>query len=765
MQVSTTLKHITNYLVDSAIEEPRPVQELQAELKSSKTTVKAMRTIVSMIQQGYDLKALYSDVLKVIDTNNYELKILCIFYLKITCTDRPASQLMCVQAFLKDFNEINQKIQKLAISNSVILCDEILIKSYVEEIKKMSKHSNVEIRMETARCMALFYLKNKDFFKSEEMIKDLKDLLKDKDLQVKTAALNAISIIERHENYFDSKEILKIAKKMNDCSRITGLKAALNVLKYKRLTENSKEFYLTILNSSDICIFYLAASKLIENGLFYKIIYDSSLFFMNSRPEQLYNLLIFIYSFVNKVEVDVNDFIIMKTDPDYIKELKIKIILSSLKNNESHVHSTSKASSLIVERFLRLAKNNFKLQQFIVYHAISFNIYIEDLFKGYQNEKILKNVIDLEWISKEYKESISAFLAKVKEVDNPLIFIGLASKYSEKIPKIIFKLESEETVKELLRFYIEMRDRGIITEQQCVNYIKNLQKKFPMNGIFKILLSNLTKLAKIKSEEIYSNFYIRKGKKKAIEEVDFEILKSYETIILEPNGKAGQVDNVDSNVLDSSNKQIKGKAGTVVNTGKVTDARKIGDADSIVLSTDAIDNSSTGATSATGTIGKVVKLGKVGDEVVLNNKQGISLNSLIKQSDSTISLEIKPSLHQDSKPFLDDLSLAPSAAKIELDKTKNEIDPVPSPVSLPNSISFPIYVNNSTLKGTINHNGNALILTVDILEKPQLMECQIGSFTSKNMIRSEGKYTISFIPKSGGDFTIKVGEEKFEGKF
>ena len=71
MQVGNTIKHISNYLSENPLEEPREIHELQAELRNSKTSIKAMKTIVSMIQLGHDVTGVYNDVLKIIDTSNY----------------------------------------------------------------------------------------------------------------------------------------------------------------------------------------------------------------------------------------------------------------------------------------------------------------------------------------------------------------------------------------------------------------------------------------------------------------------------------------------------------------------------------------------------------------------------------------------------------------------------------------------------------------------------------------------------------------------
>ena len=239
----------------------------------------------------------------------------------------------------------------------------------------------------------------------------MKNLLNDQNTSVKTAALSAISEIEKFENKFKTSEILKIAKEMKSQGKTETLKAALNVLKYKRMDSLLKELYIELLNSSDICIFYLSASKLIENEIFYKEIYDSCLFFMNSRPEQLYNLLIFIYSFVDKIEIKILDFYILKSDENFVKELKIKILLKSFK--KANTIDQGEIRKIISKTIVKIdEKTNFKILKTILLNAILFDVFIEKFFINFSNEKIIEDLYknNTNLISEEWKESISNFL-------------------------------------------------------------------------------------------------------------------------------------------------------------------------------------------------------------------------------------------------------------------------------------------------------------------------------------------------------------------
>ena len=871
MQVGNTIKHISNYLSENPLEEPREIQELQTELKNSKTVVKAMRTIVSMMQLGHDVSGVYSDVLKIIDTSNYQLKLLCSFYLKSICLNKPACQLMCTQTFIKDFNEINPKIQKLAVHDAIILCDEILLKNYVEEIKRMCKHSNSEIRHETTRSIAYFYLKNTKLFKEEEMILYLKELVKDKDIAVKIGALDALAFIEQFENVVSSSEILKLSKSFYDKGFTKALRSALNVLKHKRLTESSRELYIDLLNSNDICIFYLAASKLIENGVMYQTIYDSCLYFMDVRPEQQYNMLSFIFTFVDKVKIDSSDFAIFSSDPCFIKKLKLKILFRAISKKQSlsdeasqetprnnyesqhertdlnvqlkinreenaemnKVNSTISTQEVLAIKIIKKELERSKeLSQFIIYNAVFFNVYIENALEDFNNESVLDMIVDLDpkMVSEQWKECISDFLFKIKNIHNPKIFLSLAYKYSMKIPKSIFKYEVLENHKKLIQFYVAMRDRNAISEHQCYNYIKNFSKKFPLDGFFKLILLNLPK---IRSEDVCQDITIRK--RNDCESVDFETSKSYDDIISFEDNNFENIqqlellrNNSSEKIILANNQKNKEVASLCekvepnnvkcCNKGEISSDiqsecfenvipvdhfnTKNYDAYKITIGKESNNNTIKGQLKRNHSV--TIKAYDTEDvdsskdlTIISTNNENCKIDessdqktSLINKSDfhtdkaeeSIIHKTDDSYIHQcfndekvadqkiDDSKFLEEekkkketeINFKHSIIANIQTKMENEDNQSIQPGIATKTI-FPIYVDTASLKGTIALEGKSMILTVDILEKAHQMECKIGSFTTKNTIRSEGRFTISHLPKVSGTFSIKIGDFKVEG--
>ena len=121
MDCTNAIKKLSLKIFKQPLLPPNNIREIQEELRHSSTQIRAMKTIVSMIQDGYNMGVVCSDVLEIIDTKDAELKLLCNVYLRRNAADRPACQLMCTHTFLKDFNDRNWHIQRTAINDAVHL--------------------------------------------------------------------------------------------------------------------------------------------------------------------------------------------------------------------------------------------------------------------------------------------------------------------------------------------------------------------------------------------------------------------------------------------------------------------------------------------------------------------------------------------------------------------------------------------------------------------------------------------------------------------
>lgn len=530
MGMNAVIQGLSLLVSNSSLEQPRSIKDLQAELRSSDTRLRAMKTIVSMMQQNYDMGILYGDVLKIIDTSNPELKILCNVYLKSTCADRPACQLMCTHIFLKDFNDRNWMIQRLAVNDAVQLADEIIIKSYINDIRRMCTHEKKEIRTATARCMSLFYLKDRNMLFQENLAKHLKDLLNDSEDDVAIAAAKSISFIESKEDIVSMEDVCKIVVRFVEKRNYQGIRAALEIGKHKRLTDQARHMLLKLIHCSDICIFYLSSMKLLENDKsLYQLVYDIAMGFMTSRPEQLYNLLVYIDSFFDKVDSDSRDFVILHNDPDYIKDMKIKLLIRKYDGFAEH-------------EIGRLIKRGERVLQVLDY-ALEFNVEIEGIFECITPEQCDQSlrIIHEHLLQKSAKSTqpvgtesawdtaITNYLSSIKTgVGKAHIYIELCGRFCRSIPALISKLESESNSAHILKFYCLMMNRGIINEQQCLSYLENFRRIVPHMPRVKLVMKHISR---VDAEDIYESSS-RAANKRSTNGVDFPIEKGCEDGVL-----------------------------------------------------------------------------------------------------------------------------------------------------------------------------------------------------------------------------------------
>lgn len=492
---------LSSLIVDNAIQSPRALDELRRELTQTSTQIKAMKTVVSMLQQNYEMAALLNDVLKIIDTSNYELKVLCNFYLRVICTNKPACLLMCTNTFFKDFNDNNSKIQQLAIIDSVELSDEVLIKNYIRDIKRMCTHPNTHVRTLTARCLAIIYLKNKKLFHDENMLKLTKDLLYDAKSTVKAAALRAIGIIDQKDAFFSTKEIVDITNEFLKTGDSAGIRPAVNALKHKKMTVELKDLLLKTLRSNDICIFYHSAAKLLEDCTDVSVqeIYELAIGFLNVRVEQQYNLLLFIRTFIDKVQININDFIVFESDPNSIKIAKTTILI------RKYIQLDEVSKDLVLERIVDVFTHKDpdvfrKLFTFFIrngeYSSRLFRIFVSTN----NDEDAIIAVIDenKECIKEnaKWKVAISEVLLKVKKTTDATRFIRLVPDFCDKLPNLILRLvdeaKSSSECLALAKLFVQMMHKDVIGEIQCTNYLKNMLKKHPKIHRIRMILNNLS---------------------------------------------------------------------------------------------------------------------------------------------------------------------------------------------------------------------------------------------------------------------------------
>lgn len=490
---------VSMLVTDNSLRYPRSIEELQTELRSPGTQLRAMRTVVSMLQQNYDMGILCSDVLKVMDTTSPELKILCNVYLRSTCIDRPACQLMCTHTFLKDFNDRNWILQRLAASDAVQLADEVIVKSYGNSIRRICVHEKKEIRMAAARCMSLFYLKNRDTFFHEDLDICLKNLLCDSEGDVAIAAATSISVIESKESFVSEEEVYRAMDTFVEKRNCQGVRAVLGICRHKKLTDKARNTMVKLLHCGDICVFYLSSKKLLEHDQsLYQEVYDIAMGFMECRAEQLYNLLVYMDSFFDKVVSNSSDFVILNNDPDYIKDMKIRLLMQKY----------DRTAESEIKRLVRRRERVIKILEC----ALKFNVVVNDIFMHISpdhHDRSLEIIYEYYTRAREstsldgslWNEMIGEYLKSIThEIRETHLYITLCGVFCRSISPLIRRLKNESNSAHMMRFYCLMMCRGVIDQHQCQRYLRSLGMVVPHMPRIKLLIKHINK---INAEDIY----------------------------------------------------------------------------------------------------------------------------------------------------------------------------------------------------------------------------------------------------------------------
>lgn len=519
MSNSLSLQKLSLMVFDNALLEPVEIRTLQEELRNPGTQGQAMRTAVSMIQQGHDLSAICSDVLKIIDTADPKLKLLCSVYLRRHCADRPACQLMCTHTFLKDFNDRSWSIQRTATTDAVFLADDVIIKNYIYDLKRMCMHERGEVRAAAARSLSIFCTKSSDLFLAHGLDRVLRAMVEDECDVVAVAALQAVAAIEQAEGCRDIAliSISDVKTLIEKSHRKTHrLRAAMGVLAYKKVGVHFKETLRKLIHSADVAIFYTAANKLLEiDKTAVGDVFEQACGFLDLRDEQLYNMLLYIESLADSVEYNNSLFTIHYNDPDYIKKIKIGILFRNRNpRNLDQLSDQIHDHKFNIQVFSLCLKHNRVMPEVL------------DSIASFQLEEFFGVILESASMSGEWLCILSRFVHECISVDKNGVFrvhgkeedsaadaeaatdgngllckskpagaaLEAAGRLCATIPDWIFRVKPEAHTMGLVRFFCVMMYKQAISKGQCVNYLKNLRREAPHLRRIKFIIRNIDQM-------------------------------------------------------------------------------------------------------------------------------------------------------------------------------------------------------------------------------------------------------------------------------
>jgi len=377
------------------------------------------------------------------------------------------------------------------------LSDDILVEHYITDIKRMASHPHAEVRMLTARCISILYLKNRPLFYKRNFKATLQALLADGAAPVVVSALKAVGTVEAFESIVPAEAVVAVGTGFYRRGDSNGLRYALNILKHKKMNAGIRELVQRSLMSNDIAVFYLSARMLLESGFPAQAVYDTAVGFMNSSPEQLCNLLVFIHSLIEDVECDIFDYFIygccngVDSSQNNATLHRINVAKAMILARK-YKYLDQKSQDLIVANLVR-ALDSPCLHTEILEILIRNNLPLHSIVSQIRpSDHIIRCISrNLKLVTGDWVEVVSGILMATKETTVPEVYVGLVSCFCSEIPRLIFRFEDERYASHLIRMFVTMMRRGIITAAQCRTYLKNIQRRHEMLVRVAVVLDHL----------------------------------------------------------------------------------------------------------------------------------------------------------------------------------------------------------------------------------------------------------------------------------
>ena len=224
------LLKLTQLLYNNKIRKPRFLDKIKTDLNNRFKHVDTMKKVLSMQQQGYDMSSLHNEVLKLFNTDDANLKMLVNYFIKTSFYLNQNNQILYVNSFLKDYKNRNLQIKKLAIEDSITLCNEFILRNYIQDIKLLFMSDDVEIKCVLYTNLVLFYIKNRELFLENQFDHLLLTGLEHPDRHVVIHTLKTLSILEKYENFVGIPKILDLLKRFIDKNDTESLMYGMKIL-------------------------------------------------------------------------------------------------------------------------------------------------------------------------------------------------------------------------------------------------------------------------------------------------------------------------------------------------------------------------------------------------------------------------------------------------------------------------------------------------------------------------------------------------------
>ncbi len=336
------------------------IHELRNDLNSAnRDKVKdAVKKVIASMTIGKDVSALFTDVIKCMQTDNIEIKKLVYLYIINYARSQPDKAILVVNTFQKDSQDRNPLIRALAIRTMGCIRVERITQFLCDPLAACLKDKDPYVRKTAAVCVAKLYDLSPDLVEDQGFLDTLRDMISDSNHSVVANAVAALVEIAEASNkdvfQMNADMLSRLQTALDACTEWGQVSILDCLAKYTPSVKDAEEIVERVaprLKHANSAV-ALSAVKVIMKYL--DIIKDDNLkaltisklqpplitLLSEQKPEVQYVALRNIHLIVQKrpeiLANAVKHFFCKYNDPLYVKmeKLEIMIALASMDNIE-----------------------------------------------------------------------------------------------------------------------------------------------------------------------------------------------------------------------------------------------------------------------------------------------------------------------------------------------------------------------------------------------------------------------------------------------
>jgi len=197
---------------------------LQRELSSRDIEIAkdAVKKVIAAMTVGTDVSMLFTDVLKLMQTNSLELKKLVYLYIMNYAKSKPDLAILAVNTFKRDTRDKNALIRAMAVRTMGCIRVEKITEYLTTPLRQTLKDPDPYVRKTAAVCVAKLFDISPDLVAEQGFLDLLHGLVSDSNPMVVANAVAALTEINESSEVdvlrIDSGSLKKLLVALNECT-------------------------------------------------------------------------------------------------------------------------------------------------------------------------------------------------------------------------------------------------------------------------------------------------------------------------------------------------------------------------------------------------------------------------------------------------------------------------------------------------------------------------------------------------------------------